>query len=127
MPAPETSDLIDRALLWTARHVDAYGNPRVDTPPEEVDVRWNQRRTMGADASGNPVALDAMVAVDQEIPVGSVMWLGSLADWLGTGSGGPEDELHEVMTYNESWDLRGRECRRELGLRRKGDALPQLS
>jgi hypothetical protein len=123
MPPLETDDLVHKAVLWGRAGTDRYGRPKVGAP-EELDVRWNWRRTEATDQAGNEVALDADVAVDRRIAPGSKMWRGELADWYGTGSAGDDSELMEVVTYQEVDDVKGRETRRTVGLKRYEDKLP---
>lgn len=126
MPAPETTGRLQTMVLWEAHGTDDYGQIAV-LPPIELFVRWNTKRTESLDPLGNTVALDAVVIVDRKVTIGSIVWLGELADWLGTGSGSGmnDSELHEVITYSETPDIRSRVRRRELGLRRYKDALPE--
>ena len=88
--------------------------------PQEIPVRWNITRTVAQDPQGNNIMLDAQVIVARKIEPGSRMWLGTLAEWVGTGtgSGASDEELHEVKTISETEDIKGRNIRRELGLMR---------
>lgn len=123
MPPLETDDLDHKAVLWALAGYDRYGRPKVGAP-EEVDVRWTWRRSEALDPQGNTVSLDADVAVDRKIKPGSKMWKGELADWYGTGSAGDDSELMEVVTYAEADDLKARETRRQVGLKRYQDKPP---
>lgn len=123
MPAPEAACRLQTAVLWSKIGDDDYGEPLRDDP-EEINVRWVQRRTASLDANGNTISLDATVVVNQEIVVGSLLWLGALSSWTGTGSAGDDTELMIVATYNETPDLKNREIRRMVGLRRFRDSLP---
>lgn len=123
MPLPlETMDRTQKAVLWAkSTTVDDYGQPTVSSPVE-ITVRWNTQQADALDSQGRPITLDASVVVDREIEIGSQMWEGELADWLGTGSGGTDSEVMEVVTYSEAKDLKGRYTRREVGLKRFRDA-----
>lgn len=120
MPSPEDYDVVDPAVLWAKSTTDRYGNV-VFSSPVQIDVYWNQRRTMMRAPDGSKVAVDAQVAVDREVEVGSKMWLGELADWYGTGSGGQDDEVMEVVAYTDSADLKQIDTRRVVGLARFKD------
>lgn len=130
MPPIETAHRPQKALLWSVQGVNDRGNPTVDRGnPTELDVWWATGRTEALDPQGNTVAIDAAVVVDRHVPVGSAMWLGSEAEWLGsgTGSAGEATEVMQVVTYNEAPDLKGRNYRRVVGLIRYGDSLPPQS
>ena len=115
MPPQEESHRLQKAVLWAKAGTDDYGQHTVGDPVE-IDVRWNARRRETADPKGNPLVLDADAVVDRVIAVGSRMWLGELADWLGTGSGADDEEIMEVMTYSETPDVKNRFSTRTVGL-----------
>lgn len=125
MPSIEVIHLHQKAVLWSATEVfNDYGEMQVGLPVE-ISVRWITGRAEGRDPKGFKVALDARVITNRRVDIGSQMWLGELADWYGTGSGsaGDDDELMEVVTYNETPDLKNRHFRREVGLKRFRDTL----
>ena len=117
MPAPEQVDRDQKAVLWPAQGYDNYGRPTVG-PPTQVAVRWLTKRSRVLDRQGNSISLDASAVVGQRILVGSRMWLGSLEDWLGIGSGCSDDELMEVKTYGETPDIKNRFTQKTVGLMR---------
>lgn len=123
MPTPEVAYLRQKAVLWPARFYDDYGQPKIDSSVE-IKVRWITKRSETLDPQGNTVQLDATVVVDRDIAIGSTMWLGKLADWYGTGSGGDASEVMQVVTFAKTPDLKGRAIRREVGLMRFRDSLP---
>jgi hypothetical protein len=127
MPSPELSHRYQAALLWNVTGVDRYGQ-RTVAPPVQVRVRWNHNRTEMLDPHGNQTTLDASVIVAQEVTIGSLMWLGLLSDWYGTGSGtggvGGDDELMEVKTSKRVPDIKNRFQQRELGLMRFRGTVP---
>jgi hypothetical protein len=112
------------AVLWPAEGIDDYGAPKVGEPVE-LKVRWENRRTETTDAQGNVIALDATVVVDREIAAGSKMWKGTWDDWYGVGSAGSDVGLCEVVMSPEVPDIKGRNVRRVVGLRRFRDSLPE--
>lgn len=123
MPAPETNARHQKAVIWPALGYDTDGRVKVGAP-EEITVRWVTHRGEATDGLGHTISLDARVVVNQEVRVGSVMWLGCLADWVGTGSGGDDSELHRVVRFNHTKDIKGRAIRRTCDLRRESDSLP---
>lgn len=122
MSAIETRDLLQKIVLWPFVSYDSYGGFIVG-PAHELSARWSRNRRETIDAQGTKIALDATVVVAQKIIVGSLVWLGELADWLGTGSAGDDSELMQVATYSETPDLRNKFIRREIGLVRYKDSV----
>lgn len=128
MPAPEVAYREQTAVLWPERGFDDDGHVKVGSPVE-IQVRWNTGRTMALDPQGNKIAVDATMVVNRKLGVGSVLFKGALADWVGTGSGsaGDGDELMQVATFSEVPDLKGRFTRRVAGLVWFRDTLPELA
>lgn len=126
MPHPETRHRKQYALLWTFSGVDRYGQTKVSAPVE-VLVRWETGRADMLDMMGNKVNVDARLVVDQDIDIGSAMWLGTEAEWLsGTGSGGEDDEVMQVAVFNKAPNVKGNRYRREVGLVKYKDGPPEL-
>lgn len=123
MPSIETAFRRQKAILFMKVGVDDYGQALVTDEPVEIDVRWNKKRGMLRDPQGNEVAIDGYAVVAQTIEVGSQMWLGELNDFLGTGSGsaGYETEVMEVVDYKETPDIKNRNLRRTVALRKFRD------
>lgn len=121
MPQMETAWRFQKAVVFPKALADDYGEERTGTP-FEVRVRWVHHRRKSMDAQGNTVMLDATVVADRVIDPGSKMWLGELADWYGTGSGsGDPDldtELMEVMSADVTSDVKNRNKRYTMGLRK---------
>jgi hypothetical protein len=125
MPPPETSARYQTALLWEVTRVDEHNQPRV-RPPREIAVRWNWTRTYMRDKDGTPVAVDAVIVTDEDLPRGSLLWLGTEEEWYGTGSGGVVDDLVEVKLTKSTLDLRGRVARKTAGASRYKGSVPEL-
>ena len=106
------------AVLWDfAGTYDEDGFPRCYAPVE-ITVQWKTSRRLVNTTNQGKVALSAEAIVAQKVSLHSIMWLGEYTDFLGSGSGSGLDdpELHEVVTYSEEKDLRGRHTRRSIGL-----------
>lgn len=124
MPALEDSDLNEKAVIWPRVGADANGNPIVGDP-EEIDVKWNERR--GRIRLGNETSdYEAEIQVDQDILIGSAIWHGELADWSGVR---PEEsrDVMEVIAFQKTPDLKGREYLREIVVRRLRNSWPNTS
>lgn len=114
MPPLERTDLRQRAVLWPAIGRDRFGQSTVGSPVE-IRVRWLDTQTSMLDAQGNTVTIDATAIVEQDIPLGSQMWLGTLNNLPGTGLV-PERGLMEVKKVDGGLDLKARNVRRTVGL-----------
>jgi hypothetical protein len=137
MPPPSRKHLPHTALYWEiatgADRTDAYGEIQV-RQPVELRVRWETMRTESVSfaAQGATVAFEATVYLEREVTVGSLLWLGSFGDWLGTGTGtgGTEDalggELHQVQGYDEIADVKGRVHERMAKCIRYKDQMPAV-
>ncbi len=124
MPPLETSDLFQTAVLWAKVSYDAYGEPTV-AAPVEVQVRWEKGHRESRDPQNNVISFDATVVLPYQVAEGSIMWLGELADFMGTGSGEPDTELMEVMDFRVTPDLKNRATRFVAGLNRYKGTLPR--
>lgn len=121
MPAQETICRHQKAVLWAANGFDDYGEPKVDAAAE-ITVRWEEGLREAVDPNGNTIAVDAVAVVDQDIVVGSIMWLG-LKDDLAT----PPVGLKQVVSFSKIPDVKGRVFRRTVGLIRYSNELPALA
>lgn len=110
-----------KAVLWTFAGYDGHGEVKVNAAAE-IDVRWEERRSETLDADGNSIAVDATVVLGQEVAVGSILWLGALAD-VAT----PPVNLKQVVVCNSVPDVKAREFRRTVGLAKYSNELPTLA
>lgn len=117
MPPLERTDRLQRAAYWEASGYDDYGRPLLLNPVELL-VRWVDDDRDVLDDQGNTIALNATVIANQNLAVGSLMRLGTLAEALDN----PGSYL-EVKTFNATRDIKGRNLRRAAGLMRAGDRL----
>lgn len=126
MPAIEYVDRYQTAVLWPKTGNDRYGEPSFGPPIElapPYGVRWLTKKRDALDSQGNKVQVDGTVIVGQDIAVGSDMWLGTLASWYASGSAGVPDDLCWVVAFNTTPDLKGRETRRSVLVKRYKDSL----
>lgn len=121
MPAIETANRKQKAVLWAASGHDDYGEPKVNSAVE-LSVRWTEGREETTDAQGEVVSYDATVRVDREIAVGSVLWKGKLADVPS-----PTSDLFRVVARKTVPDLKGRDFERIVFLKRLSESLPTLN
>jgi hypothetical protein len=123
MPAVELASRRQKAVYWACTGHDGYGEP-VLAAPIELDVRWVARQTEMVSADGNVVGLDATAVVDRDIPIDSILWLGTLATFYGVGSAGSPSGLMVVKAFNSALDIKARVSKRSVGMMRYKDRLP---
>lgn len=123
MPPLETLDRRQRAVLWPAVGVDQYGRT-THGAPREIAVRWVEKRHNVLLPSGDTVPSDAIAVVAEEVRVGSLLALGALTLWMGSGSGDDDNNLHEVIAASTTPDIKNRNTRRTLTLMKYRDAAP---
>lgn len=105
MPPLEEMDLTDKAVVWPITSIDSNGRPIVGEP-EEIDCKWEEKRgrtRLSAESSD----YEAKIRVADDIPIGSAIWLGELADWTGVRPDEGKDVL-EIVAENKTYDLKGR-------------------
>ena len=110
-----------KAVLWTFAGYDGHGEVKVSAAAE-IDVRWEEGNNEMRGPDGHNVAVDATVVVGQEIDVGSILWLGAIAD-VAT----PPVSLKQVVAKKSTPDDKGRHYRRALGLMKYSNELPTLA
>ena len=111
-----------KAVYWEASGLDDYGNATVLTPVE-LDVRWEDIYEEVLDPVGTTIALDAMIVVDQVIPIGSIFWKGDLISYTAIAS---PSGYKQAMYYGDIPDIKGQFIRQTVKLMRYRDSLPDL-
>lgn len=124
MPDFETMDLVHTAVLWRGTWADSFGQQIVQDPPCEIPCRWVGKSKIVTGPNGNPITVDAIAVVTRDIPLGSIMWLGTEDEFYGAGSGGLNTNLMEVAAFNRTDDIKGRFTRRTVGLKLYKQTLP---
>jgi hypothetical protein len=122
MPPLETIDRNQNAVLWAnnGTYTDD-GRPEV-IAAAALTVRWQTGNVESVDGFGNTIAINATVVVAQTISIGSIMWLGTLADIAS-----PPVDLMEVVDYKNIPSLKGRHDRKVVLLRRYNNSLPDIA
>jgi hypothetical protein len=115
MPPVESQGRFEQAVYWAAVGFDRYGMPTYDSPVE-LTVRWNDKQDETLDAKGNTILTDVEVIVSQNLVPGSLMRLGLLDE-----TPDPPDQLKQVVGFNSTKDVRGRETFRSAKLARASD------
>jgi hypothetical protein len=123
VPPVEAADLFQDCIVW--RKIDETDdNEPVVSPGEQVDCRWVNRRIQTVGADGEPVAYDATLALDEDVPDGSIVWEGCLADFEDDIA--KKNRLMAVIRFAGTPDVKGRNTRYEYGLMRFRGVLPTI-
>lgn len=93
-----------------------------------MQARWEDRQVETSDPEGRTTATDAVLLTTEAVPVGSVVWLGSDADWPNndTLTPGTHEPLMSVVYSRRIPDPKSRTHYREVGLVRLGHTLPTV-
>lgn len=121
----ESDARFQTAVLWKYENVtDGTGRRLATAEPRDICVRWEWDYTERSRAASTDVIWDAYVVVNEDIPVGSWLWYGSLEDFSGTGSGGDFTEIMQVEVFRRTPDVLGQAVRRVCLCSRYGDKIP---
>lgn len=113
------------AVLWAYSGVDNHGDTIVSATPVALKVRSEKSSSEVLNPNSTVVIANHTVFVDREIAEGSIIWFGKLSDV-------PDDtndltDLHQVIDYSETPDIKGRHFTREVLLMKYSDRLPQTA
>lgn len=144
MPDQTLSDLFQRAVIWPFLQNDGYGGPVVDIA-FEIACRWLDKQSNMMNPKRETITVDARVRVGPmpatvnqttaprgnpsgDIPMDSLIWLGSLADLQGTAGPGIQTPagLFQVKAINSTPDIDNRFVSRTIGVVRFRGSLPSL-
>lgn len=117
MPPIERSDLKQTALLFAWNGENEFNEATFEYPVE-LDVRWIEADTQMRGPQGTPIDIAVTVIAAREIVLDSVMWLGTLDDWIGTGSNDTDSTLYQVVASAFTPDIKDRNVRMRYGLAR---------
>lgn len=122
MPFEGVRGLVHKAAYWQCVGRDINAQAVLSANPIDLNVRWDDTHRQVADADGNLIAIDATAVVDRDIPIGSVMWKGSIQLMPGSAQM-PDRDVFEVVMFNNVPDFRGRFTYREVNMIRKRDSV----
>jgi len=106
--------------LWDGTSVDDYGKAK-PAVAIEISVRWEEVNKEVTDSEGLTIGIASQVVVDRDIPIGSLLWLGAIADIAS-----PPVNIRQVVMVNKAQNFNGREIRRTVLLKKYSDSLPTL-
>jgi len=122
MPALETIGRHQNAVLWAVSTSYSDSGRHKVSAAAAVTVRWESGTDEALDANGNTIAIDAKVVLNQSVAVGSIMWLGALADIAS-----PPVDLMEVVVAKSTPSLKNRHTRYTVLLKRYSNTLPEIA
>ena len=126
MPAQEIAFRRDIVLYWEkATGPTRHGTAKV-LPYVELVVRFDDKKTLGRDAQGNNVSLDAQIIAAQNLLPQSIVLHQTESYYLGTGSDAAPLELYEVVTMDQTPDIKNRASAYVVGLKRFRGNLPEV-
>lgn len=121
MPPLEHKDLLEPAVLWSFLRTGREGEPIV-APPVQIPVRWEEGQKEIADANGTRWNVDVVMATNQNMLLGSIIWEGALSAIPPN----PTSGLYEIVIRERAEDIKYRVTRYEFGLRRYKNTLPKV-
>lgn len=102
-------------LLWWRRKANTpTGKPQYEQNPHVVSCRWDQKQVEVIARDGRSVTSNAMIMSPFEIPVGSWVFQGTLAEWQAmTGTypnvPTPQQGGYEIVSAGHNPGFRGEE------------------
>jgi len=115
----------DTAVLWsTDRGYDQNGRPTISSSEgEEIRCRWEDEGEITYVSTSESIKFDAVVFVDVDVPIGSLLWKGKLEDWPGVDIDVEDSRIMKVVEIEKIPDLKRRHYTRCLKLMRYTDTL----
>jgi len=123
MPPLETDCREQDVVYWAFAGVDDYGESQVSAPID-LKVRLELKQRVMRTEKGDEVTVDATMVTNQVILEGSIVFIGTTADFSGTAT--ELSEIKEVLAYSEIPDIKNRNVRRRAGLVAHHDEIPEV-
>lgn len=135
MPDLEVADLYERAVGWLADgRANARGENIVASDAVELICQWDDSARQMRSPKGDVVTVSSQVDVDQAVPIGSILFRGSIEDLANLEAVTVENvtqpaadlaTLWEVVALDETPDMRSRVSTRTLGVNRYSEDISQ--
>lgn len=122
MPAVERNGLLEDALAWYPQGTDRYGQHTFSTEPLEIKVKWNPTTKIqppmrggsgrgGGRPSSDAEGFDAEVALDRDVPLMSLLFLGTADDYAAAVASNDLSGLHQLTSVKHAKDIKARNVR----------------
>lgn len=112
----ESKDRKQKAVYWASSGTNSLGEP-THSDPIEVSVRIRKGISQSMDAKNNVIASHIQFGVDREIPAGSLLWIGELANLPDPVT---SEGIFEIIDYSEVPDIKARKFDRHVDTKRHG-------
>lgn len=122
MPLMENQLRSQDTVYWAYSGIDRNGEPTVAAAVDIV-TRWEQVLDEQIGEDGTPIATNATAIVNQDIAIGSILRLGTVATLPSPVTGG----LMEVVNFEKIPDVKGRNYQRTVTLRKWRNTLPTVA
>lgn len=120
MPPVEHIGINQTAVYWEKVGENIHLE-EILAAPREILCRWIDGETELPDAQGNPIAVQAVAVVKEDLVIGSILRLGTLASYIGSGSALTDDDIAYIQITNKVPDLDVKNYYRSVGLVRYGN------
>lgn len=101
------------AVLWVAEAPDDFGKPTYATPVA-IDCRWTVKNVEFIGANNERELSRAVVVVDRDITLGSMLFLGAIADLTDENNPIENDGAWEVRQFGSTPDLKAKKFYRKV-------------
>ncbi len=115
MAFPERYARYDRAVLWEIAGYGEDGMPIV-IQPVELRVQWEDVTKEILSPRGDPVSVQAEVALGRDVKIDSIVWHGTLAEYSSLGASDARP-LMQVAAFNKVRQIKNRIIRRTIQLK----------
>lgn len=123
MPALETSCRNQKVVYWAKSGMDKFSKVTV-SGRVELDARFEKKSGETMNAKNERVATIGTMISDQDLLIGSIIWIGSIDAWETATT--PTDYM-VIVGVDKIPDLKGRNFYREITLSNYNDTLPSLT
>lgn len=118
MPAPEQGWVTGYAVVWLANGYGEDGSPTIDASPvSDMPVNTSRRQRQIRNAKGELINIDATARVDREVPIGSIVFLGTADEYNAmTEAEQAVAGYYEVIGNSVTHDVKGIEISYKVSL-----------
>jgi len=117
-----TRRLTDTVVVWQRTSRDRYGRPVLEDG-EEYLCRWEWESRLIQNPTGEPVQIEASIILQNPLPLGAIVWKGTLVDLAGST---PTSDLFRVAGVRSVPRVNGRGACVQALLTRYHDSMPTV-
>ena len=121
MPPPERHmTRWQTAVVWEVAQLADNNGESMVYEPREIPVRWENCNTEIPDANSNRVKVDVVAFVNEDLDVGGMMYLGTIATLPTTY------EVKRIVKFDATQDVKCRDYQRCAYLTKQSHSLPKI-